>query len=129
VSYDDSTEPEVDLEVDEDGMVTGTARIVLTCAECGTELKEANFDAEVDLSDWAEKHQGEKHSLEVEASNSEMTQRSQTHDRHGRKIKLARYMRSYYGVSVQAQVKCSCGEETEGTFEDEVMASGMDEMV
>lgn len=56
VSYDDSTEPEVDADVDETGHVTGTVRVVLTCAECGAELREASFDLDVDLSAEVEAH-------------------------------------------------------------------------
>lgn len=45
VSYDDSNEPEADdADIDAEGHVTGTVRVYLTCAECGTDLKEANFD-------------------------------------------------------------------------------------
>ena len=53
VSFDDSTEPEAEIEIDEDGQISGTVRIVLTCAECGTELKESNFDVseEADIED------------------------------------------------------------------------------
>lgn len=44
-AYDDSTEPEVDLNFDADtGDVNAQVRIVLTHDECGQELKEANFD-------------------------------------------------------------------------------------
>lgn len=49
VSYDESAEPEVnDLQISE-GNVTGQVRVLLTCAECGTELKEANFDIDVSV--------------------------------------------------------------------------------
>ena len=44
-AYDDSTEPEVDLNFDADtGDVNAQVRIVLTHDECGQELKEASFD-------------------------------------------------------------------------------------
>lgn len=50
VSYDESAEPEAMLEVETDGTdeatVSGTVRVVLTCAECGTELKETSFDVD-----------------------------------------------------------------------------------
>jgi hypothetical protein len=41
-------EPEVesDLEVNEDGTVTASVRIVRACSECGNDLKEATFDLE-----------------------------------------------------------------------------------
>jgi len=56
VSYDDGTEPEAEADVDETGHITGTVRIALTCAECGTELREASFDLDVDLSAAVEEH-------------------------------------------------------------------------
>lgn len=45
VAYDDSTEPEASLEASADGTgVSGDVRVLLTCAECGCELKENRFD-------------------------------------------------------------------------------------
>jgi hypothetical protein len=50
VSYDDTTEPEHNLEINDNGdgsmQVTGDVKIVLTCAECGTELKEYTFEVD-----------------------------------------------------------------------------------
>jgi hypothetical protein len=71
VAYDDGTDPEVDsVEVDEDGNVSGNVRIVLTCAECSTELKEATFDIEGSISETFKlAHTGDEdgnHELEVE---------------------------------------------------------------
>lgn len=43
-------EPEIELQC-ESGHVTGTVRIVLTSECCGEELKEANFDVDVDLEE------------------------------------------------------------------------------
>lgn len=50
VSFDTEQEPELDLSVDDEGVVTGNARIVNTCADCGQELTEATLDVEIDLS-------------------------------------------------------------------------------
>lgn len=40
-------EPEISDEEFNDGRVTGTVRLVQTCAECGEELAEANIDFEI----------------------------------------------------------------------------------
>jgi hypothetical protein len=57
VAYDDSNEPEADdADVDAEGRVSGTVRVYLACAECGTELKEANFDLESDFTDSVTAH-------------------------------------------------------------------------
>lgn len=47
---DTSGEPEIDIQC-ESGQVTGTVRIVLTSECCSAELKEANFDVEMDLTE------------------------------------------------------------------------------
>jgi len=57
VSFDDSNDPEADdADVDAEGRVSGTVRVYLTCAECGTELKEANFDLDVDMTEVVAAH-------------------------------------------------------------------------
>lgn len=55
VSYD-AAEPERDelsvvqpTEEDPKAQATGSVRIVLNCAECGTELKDAEFDVKLDF--------------------------------------------------------------------------------
>src|SRR5690348_2193982 len=89
-AYDDSTEPEVEVEVDEDGNVTGSARIVLTHDECGTELKETTFDIDVEGSAFKdtdgvpftdEEHKGDGHSLDIEGDNPELTIRRDATDK------------------------------------------------
>jgi hypothetical protein len=60
----------------------------------------------------------------------ENTDRSDSHDRHGKPIKSARYRRTYYGVSVNLTGTCKhCGATATTDGEDSVMASGMDELV
>jgi hypothetical protein len=133
VSYDDQTEPEVELEVDEDGNVSGTAHIILTCADCGTELKTADFDVEASL-EIPEGHKGEGHELEIELDGAELTVDRQTTDRHGKPIKNPRYMKTLYGYSAEFTVRCSC-QETDaddlatGSASENISASSMDEQV
>jgi RecJ-like exonuclease len=131
VSFDTDTEPEVDdLEVDESGRVTGTVRIVNTCAECGAELKEATFDLEIDLVNECEDHVNEEgkdspHSLEVESDSAERTERED-----GKPGTPARYRRHYYGAEVRVTVTCDCDTafKAEGEWSDDVQGSGMEEM-
>jgi hypothetical protein len=137
----DSSEPEIDLDVDESGNVTGTCRIVVTSECCGDELKEANFDIYEDFDGDPEelaKHQGEGHELEVEVDTSEVTERTQTHTERTLKdgtvkrtpIKSSRFMRRFYGFEATATIKCSCGGFSEDVkMADEIQASAMDELV
>lgn len=128
VSFDES-DPEVnDLDVSADGTVTAVVRIVNTCAECGTELKEGTFEFE-ELVD-AEGHNGEGHELSVQESGADRTQRS-GYFKKGEFIPASgRYAKNFYGVSVTYTVTCSCGAlSVEDAFEDDMQASSMDEMV
>jgi hypothetical protein len=134
VPYD---EPEAEEQAHElsQGPDDGTAeisadiRLVLRCGNCGSEeLKEETFTFE-ETVEIPEEHQGEGHELELEIDDPEGTSRTQTHDRHGKPIKRARYARTYYGVEATWTVGCSCGEQiASGTFSDDVQASGMSEL-
>lgn len=122
-SYDDSTEPEVDLDYNDDGTFSGQVRIVLTHDECSEELKEAtfDFDGEVPEEILAE-HKGEEHDLSLEVGSTELISRTEG---------SGRYMKTFYGHSTTVDLTCSCG--TDGLwsdgFTDDVQASHMDELV
>lgn len=49
------------------------------------------------------------HEFEVEHCDASPTTDVQRTDRRGRKIKLARYMKTLYGVECDVEVKCECG--------------------
>lgn len=125
-AYDDSTEPEVDLNFDADtGDVNAQVRIVLTHDECGQELKEANFDFdEIVPRAILKAHKGDDHDLEMEVDNAELTSRSEG---------SGRYMKTFYGAGVDVALRCSCVTDGEAIwthcFEDDVQASHMDELV
>jgi len=138
VPYDDSTEPEVDLDVEIGGAVTGTARIVLTCGECGTELKETTFDLDLEgdsftTSEGKEfefaKHAEEGHELSVECEGAELTSRTETTNPKTGKPISYRYARTYYGFQADLELSCSCGGKWSASAADECQASGMEEMV
>lgn len=128
VSYDDSNEPEVDsLEVDSQS-ITGSIRIYLTCAECGTELRESNFDVEVDISeDFGEEHEGEGHDLDVDFNDLELTTHTNDKDAKGKTIPY-RFRKTFYGYSGNFDVRCKCGKTETYDVADSVQASHMDEI-
>lgn len=117
-------DPEVDsLDIDAEGGITAQVRIVRNCADCGTEMKEATFDLELEVpEDIVADHKGEGHELEVEEDGIEMIEEGG-----------GRYKKSYYGAEVKCTVSCSCQKEGdgplwEGTWDDKIPASGMDEL-
>lgn len=129
VGYEEG-EPEIELSLDaptpEDvnpvAVVTGEARIVLSCGECGTELKEATltFESQVEVPAG---HIGDGHELSLadEQPSGEMTSRTEG---RGRRV------RTFYGATVDAEVTCSCGNFVAyETLSDDVQASAMDETV
>lgn len=139
VSYDTEVEPEVTNDPSvEDGTVTVEVKRVLTCAECGTELKETEFSVDVDVSgamgecDKAPlEEDGSKgeHDWEVEVD-AQPTTGVINKDRKGRTITNPRYMTTTYGVDITATLTCAhCGEHVEFIASDETPASSMDELV
>lgn len=134
VSFDTDLDPEVTVDIDAGGMVSGECRIVNVCAECGTELKSADFEIDHDFSDvldaHTKAHPDNTHEFSVEES-STRTERTQTEGRNGKPLTgPARYRKHYYGAEVALTVSCACGEEVadgDATWTDEVQASGMEE--
>lgn len=122
--------------------ISGNARILLTSECCGDEMKEATFD--IDITDVeVSRSEGctcDFKEVTAEVSTSELTDRSESTKtttptrgpNKGKQIERPipyRYQRRFYGVSVEVTVSCGCGKSTTtATFEDEVQASGMDEL-
>jgi hypothetical protein len=143
VSFDAETEPEIDVDFDEmTRTINGSVRIVNNCAECSTELKETTFDVDIDLSAEIEDHWKEHGwkdgdaeapeghgSFDLSDDGGSRSERSQTHDRHGKPIRNPRYSRRYYGATAVFTVACECGHNIEHQWEDEVQGSGMEELV
>jgi hypothetical protein len=125
-AYDDSTEPEVDLDFNEDGSYSGQVRIVLTHDECGQELKEASFDFEGEVPEEViKKHRGDGHVLDLEADSGELTSRYEG---------KGRYTKTFYGYDVALNLTCNCQEHGaeslwQGSATDDIQASYMDELV
>jgi hypothetical protein len=150
VSYDTEAEVEGDPEVS-GGSVTVEARRVLTCADCGEELKQNTFDLAAEIkedegsvTDEPEDEEDEEdvdeeqkaacaegdHDWELVEHELAPTMRTQTHDRKGRPLKgPMRYRKTYYGVDFSGGVKCSaCGATGSFKAEDEAQASSFEEL-
>lgn len=139
----DFSDPELESIDVTESTVTATVRIVRTCCDCGTELKEASLELEAEFDgpdpDRCSKENHDKllaaekddkapahactadsgHELEVEDTSIDQIEEGG-----------GRYAKSYFGATVSFTVKCTCGcgFECEGTMSDKVAASGMDEM-
>ncbi len=121
----ETNEPEVeDIDIDNEGHISGSIRIVRNCADCSTELKEYNFDidADVDIEEPDEPKDGEKpheHELSIEETSCDSTETGG-----------GRYKKNMIGYCLSYNVKCSsCDFETDGSIEDSTPASSFDEMV
>lgn len=123
--------------------ITGTARIVLTSECCSADMKEATFDIS-DLDIDVVRAAGCKcdlTDLNAEATSQEITDRTQSFServaKRGplkgqvvRKMIPYRYQKRYYGVEAEITVTCNCRKtKASATFNDEIQASGMDEMI
>lgn len=128
----DMAEPEVEIDIDEDGTVTGTVRIVCTSQCCGDEVKEATFDVEVSpegehaaiIEHHIGKDRSESCELSVQDNGSENTERQEG---------KGRGLRTFRGACVQYEVTCAClkGDAAplwEAEWSDEIQASSMDEI-
>ena len=122
-------DPEVEsCEIDIDGAITASVRIVRSCAECSTEMKEATLEIEYtpdeDEAKIVEEHQGDAHELIVEDGYS-----VEALEEGG-----GRYAKSFFGATLSVSVRCKCqkGAIVEPLFtvelSDKVSASAMDEM-
>jgi hypothetical protein len=121
-------EPEVsNLEIDVgvpdpesrvcDARVTAEIRIIRTCAECGTELKEATFTVE-DNIEIALPKDAEPGDVSVDEASVEGTEEGG-----------GRYKKSYYGADLHYTVECNGAVIHSGNMTDKVPASSMDELV
>ena len=128
VPYDTEVEPEEDTPPEIIGTeFTASYRRVLTCGECGAELKESTIEVSHDFGDQVdegddeadEKKRDHEHEFEVQDCDVEPT--TETRGR-GRRAPV------FYGVECTVMVKCSgCREEVTFTASDAVQASSMDE--
>lgn len=129
VSFDTEVEPETDLEMFDD-TVQVSVRRVLACADCGTELKETQLELEMTLESIIDDCTCQSREAWEATEDLSPTVETQTHDRHGKPIKRARYQRTYYGVEGTITVRCDeCGAEETAQVGDRAQASWFEEMV
>jgi hypothetical protein len=145
VSLDSEQDPECSLDVDESGEVTGSIQIANACAECGTEMFTAEFDAatgpdaiirtedSMTLADWLKRCQefkatgalaeDEDDEIEMEVDEGDMERTTRTEGK-------GRGTRTFYGARVGFTVKVTfrgATSEFEGSVEDDIQASSMDQ--
>lgn len=109
----DNGEPEIEVEVDEEGNISANVRLVRTCMDCGTELKEANVEAEAQVSEeFAAKHKGEGHNLSVEATGEDVSETGG-----------GRYKKNVIECTFTARVSCDCNEDATEDLEMKVSES------
>jgi hypothetical protein len=119
VSFD-QLDPEIESSI-EGTEIVGTVRLVLACAECGGELKEANLDFQVDLEHTCEDENNDDSDLEIISEGGEVKDR---YEGKGRRAK------HFYGADLTFEVKCrDCEETFDVTTSVEEQASGFDELV
>ena len=126
----EAQEPEVDSSDVDGDTVTGTVRLILTCAECGTEMKEANLDFEIPIDHECEGETDETIAqvFEIEDTQADSTERYQDTDKKGKRIP-SRYQKHFYGADITVTVKCEgCGDAFTLTDTVEEQASGFDEL-
>lgn len=140
-SYDTEAEPEGDLDISSDGMITGEITRDLPCEECGTVLKSSTFDVDQDLKEIVDiQLQVVQVSVCTKAHDWDWehapqaavtpTERLEDKDKNGKQIKHARFMTKYYGIEVSGEVRCKdCPAVGFYTFSDDAPASSFDEQV
>jgi hypothetical protein len=129
-SMDSDSDPEITLDVDDRGVVTGSVHIDNNCGDCGTTLKTADIDVEEDFSDVIEGHIEEvTKNGEHEATEEgyELTVEFENEERAVRTEGKGRGARTYYGAQFTIKLHCSCGAEWSRDVTAEVQASAMEE--
>lgn len=141
VSYGEATTEILDESID-GGTFSCSVRIVLPCAECGTELKECilEFEQEIDHECPVEKNESqdeqssafEDTTYELEIDDPELIEdyRPKT-----RKLKNGtekpvpfRYQKHYFGVSISGKAICNrCGAEIEIDVSQDEQSSAFEE--
>jgi len=135
VSFD---EPQCELQsVDVSGEeVTAQVSIRLNCAECGNTLKDAEVEALATIVHTCEadgkpdegwKEGDEQFEVENDGE-PEGCDRYQDKDRHGKPIKSSRYMKHFYGFTLETGLHCcKCGENFGINLEGEEQAGSFNE--
>jgi hypothetical protein len=114
----ETQDPEIDIDIDNFGSISGSVTIRRECSECGNVLKEGIFDIDhtINPADIPAEDHDHSHSLEVEEVSSEITS-------------AWAGSKNLIGYSLLYRVICSeCDASVEGTLEDSQPASAFDEV-
>lgn len=109
VSYDD---PEVEVSSEEvervdsnTVRVTAEVAVSLNCADCGTQLKQADLTYEEDHNVPLAEDVGDDYEDDLSVSiEAEPLDRYATEDRHGKPIRNPRYQTHYYGANLSITI-------------------------
>jgi hypothetical protein len=141
VSYDEPQCEVGSVELDGD-TVRANVTVQLNCQECSQTLKDAEIEAETQIEHVckpeAEREKDQKpdpdykegdDQFEVENDgDAEGSSRLEDKDRNGKQIKHYRYMKTFYGFTLDTEIRCrKCGECFPVTLEGEEQASGFNE--
>ena len=131
VAYD-YPEPEIMSEDTTGDTYTADVRVVLACADCGTELKDAEMSVEIDLSGEHDCPKADDPDADtgysIDNSSAEFTERRTTIGPKGKPIPF-RYQKQYYGAELTVELTCSaCGDTITVTGDTEEQASGFNEL-
>lgn len=141
VSYDEP-QCEVNGVVVNGTNVEASVTVQLNCQECGDTLKDSEIQSDCDFDHkclpeskrdkkWTPDDDFKEGDPQFEVDSegdAEGSSRTQTHDRHGKLIKSSRYAKSYYGFTLDSDIKCrKCGEVFSVSLEGEEQASAFNE--
>jgi hypothetical protein len=148
VSMELGDSPDLTLDVDADGVVSGDVTITRNCAECGTELKEGKFDINVTISEAAahmqehtdaylahEKARAAAELATIEAGGDiddeddieEFELSIENEEAEATEGGTSR--KPTYGFRATFSIVCSCGKfEHDGEADDEMSGGEMDEL-
>lgn len=114
--------PDVEASKQEDGSfdisVTGSVRVVRNCADCSTELKTATLEMDDTITITAE---------EAGADTTEEDFEVDADDPEGSESGGGRYKKNMIGATVAYRIKTGDKTVYEGTWQDSIPASQMDE--
>lgn len=120
----------VDVLASAEDMIEGEVRLVLNCADCGTEMAEATASFEAAINPLDKEKKEKPHKWKADCSVDVSEDGAEASDRYdGKPGTPMRYQRHYYGADVTLALECSCGwkgtasglaEEQAGAFESTV---------
>lgn len=121
----ETDEPQEDsIDVSDDGVVSIDVTVSRNCADCGTEMKNYNFQTEDQIDEsWVAEH---AHDDAQDNGHGEWS--VETSDLESTETGGGRYSKNMIGFSCTATVTCKCGATTDVILSDSVSASEFEEV-